>query len=940
MNKDEYNEVSQRISRLESVLNGGKGSGNFGHYGRPGEIGGSAATPTPMYDVEPDGERLKARDKRFGLIYQGITKQRSINLDRENNPIEWGKSDGFLVRGYGKRASISVKDFEDENDRFAFIQGFEASNLGHLLGDNDVLSGWVKDGQVVLDASKRFKTAKEAAKEAALRGQKAVVDIKRVKALDTKDLMKKYKIESEVITQIRKKEAEEKERKRKQGEIDIKVRYTQGMTMKAKTYNELMSRIQKLEKLLNQERPDPESIIKTDQDKKYGIDVLAERIVSDKARIEELKAQIDKTVSLSADGQGVDTSELESELKAVEDDLREAQEELRIADTKKKEEQALVQNGGKGSGNFGHKGRPGQIGGSGDGSGIRVHEISHESDLGYYAEDGRRVLASGKTEEEAREKAKDKSFHSRYEKKKTFEYMGQTFIVDKDGRGGHSKKPGISTMFPDEILFAREEMIKDWEKRGTKKLDHSDYHHIMTLYKRLAFDDIKHFSPYSDSRDKAKNHELKVRLGKIAEKWEREHPGAEFTNSLRYRRLNEMKKALNGGKGSGNYGHYGRPGQVGGSASSPSASAKSQEEDFDNVEWRFSGDAVRPVSAMYRIGERNEDGTYTLFADMPGDMIEKWKFATRAEAEECISGQEWGQLAQTSGKAVLSEYKPGKHLATEYTLSVEDTGEELRKGIDLNLGQIKAFQKGYNAQIEARKAFAREQTKIKRLAKGVAEELEKMRGENAFEKNGGKGSGNFGHYGRPGLVGGSASADGAVQAIGKGITDKMRETGGFTVSTQGDFKELGSAKGFGVGGFGTERSITVDEWNNSNKRRAFIRKYLEENRATFESDPERNHFGGWEEEGRVYLDVTRIFKSQKQAATEAAKTHQDAITDFSKTYESGKAFPRTKDLVKKYGLQDIWKKSANVRKEERKADQESQKKTVKKKKDPLEDIPF
>ena len=190
------------------------------------------------------------------------------------------------------------------------------------------------------------------------------------------------------------------------------------------------------------------------------------------------------------------------------------------------------------------------------------------------------------------------------------------------------------------------------------------------------------------------------------------------------------------------------------------------------------------------------------------------------------------------------------------------------------------------------------------------------------------------------MVGGSAPADGAVQAIGKGITDRVRETGGFTVSTQGDFKELGSAKGFGVGGFGTERSITVDEWNNSNKRRAFIRKYLEENRATFEKDPERNHFGGWEEEGRVYLDVTRIFKSQKQAATEAAKTHQDAITDFSKTYESGKAFPRTKDLVKKYGLQDIWKKSANVRKEERKADQESQKKTEKKKKDPLDDIPF
>lgn len=925
MNKDEYNEVSQRIGRLESVLNGGKGSGNFGHYGRPGEIGGSADTPTHLYDVQSDEERIADRDKRFGMIYQGIKQQRSINLDRENNPIEWGKSDGFLVRGYGKRASISVKDFDDDNDRFAFIQEFEASNLGHLIGDNDVLSGWVKDGQVVLDASKRFKTVKEAAKEAALRGQKAVVDIKRVKALDTKDLMKKYKIESEVITQLRKKEAEEKERKRKQGEIDIKVRYTQGMTMKAKTYNELMGRIQRLEKLLNQERPDPETIIETDQDEKYGIDVLADRIVSDKAKIEALKARIDKSVSLMADGQNVNPGKLEEKLKALEDDLREAQEELRIADSKKKEEQALVQNGGKGSGNFGHRGRPGQIGGSGDGIGI--HEISHESDLGYYAEDGKRVLASGKTEEEVKEKAKDKSFHSRYEKKKTFQYKGQTFIVDKDGRGGHSEKGGISTMFPDEILFAREQIVKDWEKRGTKDLDRLAYRQIMTLYTRLALDDVKHWTPYSDSRDKAKNHELKVRLGKIAEKWEREHPGAEFTNSLRYKRLNEMKKALNGGKGSGNFGHRGRPGQVGGSGDGYGITqSEKEDESFSSAEWRESQDAVGLVSKHYILRrEPDKDGKYTLFADMPGDMIEKWQFDTLSQGQDCISGQEYASFAPTNGKAVLSEYKPGKHLATEYTLSVSDTGEQLLKGIDLNLGNMKAFQTGYNAQIEAREHYAREQAKIKRLAKGVAEELEKMRGENAFEKNGGKGSGNYGHYGRPGMVGGSAPADGAVQAIGKGIADRVRETGGFTVSTQGDFKELGSAKGFGVGGFGTERSITVDEWNNSNKRRAFIRKYLEENRATFEKDPERNHFGGWEEEGRVYLDVTRIFKSQKQAATEAAKTHQDAITDFSKTYESGKAFPRTKDLVKKYGLQDIWKKSANVRKEERKADQESQK---------------
>lgn len=39
-----YNELLARIERLEVLLNGGKGSGNFGHSGRPGKVGGSGKT--------------------------------------------------------------------------------------------------------------------------------------------------------------------------------------------------------------------------------------------------------------------------------------------------------------------------------------------------------------------------------------------------------------------------------------------------------------------------------------------------------------------------------------------------------------------------------------------------------------------------------------------------------------------------------------------------------------------------------------------------------------------------------------------------------------------------------------------------------------------------------------------------------------------------------
>lgn len=42
INKELYNELKEKVDSLEKLVNGGKGSGNFGHAGRPGEIGGSA----------------------------------------------------------------------------------------------------------------------------------------------------------------------------------------------------------------------------------------------------------------------------------------------------------------------------------------------------------------------------------------------------------------------------------------------------------------------------------------------------------------------------------------------------------------------------------------------------------------------------------------------------------------------------------------------------------------------------------------------------------------------------------------------------------------------------------------------------------------------------------------------------------------------------------
>ena len=41
--KAEYNALKEKVELLEQYLNGGKGSGNFGHSGRPGKVGGSGS---------------------------------------------------------------------------------------------------------------------------------------------------------------------------------------------------------------------------------------------------------------------------------------------------------------------------------------------------------------------------------------------------------------------------------------------------------------------------------------------------------------------------------------------------------------------------------------------------------------------------------------------------------------------------------------------------------------------------------------------------------------------------------------------------------------------------------------------------------------------------------------------------------------------------------
>lgn len=185
--------------------------------------------------------------------------------------------------------------------------------------------------------------------------------------------------------------------------------------------------------------------------------------------------------------------------------------------------------------------------------------------------------------------------------------------------------------------------------------------------------------------------------------------------------------------------------------------------------------------------------------------------------------------------------------------------------------------------------------------------------------NGGKGSGNFGHAGRPGQRGGSGKGGKGVGSMVRGVKSYEPEKeidGGFTVDIKsGKSYTLGKSDGFAVGGFGTEKIVDSKDFLNPKKRNKILKDYYKANKkALLEKGA---CLGGWvpssgDLKGKLVLDVSRVFKSEKEAAKWAVKTDQDSITDFK-----GFGWPDTKDLVKKYGLEKEAKKSRGKRAAER-----------------------
>ena len=146
MNRKQYNELKAKIEKLEKELNGGKGSGNFGHAGREGKVGGSAPSgygsskaarrSKPFeegseqklsddlnqsrsdfyrdylkYERTDDGRYV--RKQSLAKIKESVDKIRKIDSKSEDKQTQKDNAKiGRIEEKLGKKALLVAKDFE------------------------------------------------------------------------------------------------------------------------------------------------------------------------------------------------------------------------------------------------------------------------------------------------------------------------------------------------------------------------------------------------------------------------------------------------------------------------------------------------------------------------------------------------------------------------------------------------------------------------------------------------------------------------------------------------------------------------------------------------------------------------------------------------------------------------------------------------------------
>ena len=168
-----YNGSMEKIDldRMKLVLSGGKGSGNFGHAGRPGKRGGSAPGKGEKSTAKKKyGSILDHLREKGGFSYQPVLEAHAANV-------------GFIVSPYAERSKIIPAKDITEKDLIDYVD----ANWDLLKDEGIYFGGWYnqKDGNMYLDISIPIETLEEANALAVKHKQRAFYDLLNDREIET-----------------------------------------------------------------------------------------------------------------------------------------------------------------------------------------------------------------------------------------------------------------------------------------------------------------------------------------------------------------------------------------------------------------------------------------------------------------------------------------------------------------------------------------------------------------------------------------------------------------------------------------------------------------------------------------------------------------------------------------------------------------------------------
>ena len=160
------------LFKADDIEKGGRGSGNFGHKGRPGQRGGSG---------DGSGGGAITADE-FKSILADLFKEGDENGFSYNPISDQSPTSGYMSSEYPDRMML-MKTEDLTTDE---LLKFATANRDLLQDENHYLGGWAqKYGDVYLDISKRFDSQDEAIASAIAHHQAGIFDLNELKTVYT-----------------------------------------------------------------------------------------------------------------------------------------------------------------------------------------------------------------------------------------------------------------------------------------------------------------------------------------------------------------------------------------------------------------------------------------------------------------------------------------------------------------------------------------------------------------------------------------------------------------------------------------------------------------------------------------------------------------------------------------------------------------------------------